>query len=154
MSSLQPMMLERIEPSFGRGERLCLDAPDRKLSVGRAEASDVRLYTASASREHAVISGNEAGEWILTPSAGKSVLVDGEITTEPVLLEVGLNIILGQDHLRCVAGDLARGGMSAPIVADVVEDPIDQVSRGRRRESQRGQEARSLAHRKPREMLE
>ena len=104
-SSLQPIMLERIEPSLGRGERLLLDASKRKLSVGRAEANDLRLYTASASREHAVIVGNDDGEWVLTPSAGKSVLIDGEITTEPVVLEVGLNIILGQDHLRCVAAD-------------------------------------------------
>jgi hypothetical protein len=104
-SSLQPILLERIEPSLGRGERLLLDASKRKLSVGRAESNDVRLYTASASREHAVIAGNDDSEWVLTPSAGKSVMIDGEITTEPVVLEVGLNIILGQDHLRCVAAD-------------------------------------------------
>lgn len=98
-----PMWLERIEPSLGRGERLRLDAAQEKVSLGRAEDSDVRLYTVSASREHALIAANTQGQWILTPVAGKSVLVDGQIATQPVMLEVGLNIILGQDHLRCVA---------------------------------------------------
>lgn len=101
-TSLRAMLLERIEPSFGRGERILLEPSDSKRSVGRAEGSDVRLYTPSASREHAVIAVNEAGEWVLTPSAGKSVLVDGEVTTGPVVLEAGLNVILGHDHLRCI----------------------------------------------------
>ena len=125
-SSLHPMLLERIEPSLGRGERLRLDASHWKLSLGRAEESDIRLYTASASREHAVIAGNQAGEWVLTLAAGKSVLIDGELTTQPVVLEVGMNIILGQDHLRCVTEGLARGEMAAQTAADAFRDPVDQ----------------------------
>jgi len=128
VSALQSMLLERIEPSLARGEQVRLDTANGKLSVGRAEESDVRLYTASASREHAVIAGNEAGEWVLTPMAGKTVLIDGEMMTEPVVLEVGLNIILGQDHLRCMAGALATGPMSAQSAVDLFESSIDPIS--------------------------
>jgi len=127
-SVLQSMLLERIEPSLARGEQVQLDAANGKLSVGRAEESDVRLYTASASREHAVIARNEADEWVLTPVAGKTVLVDGEMMTEPVVLEVGLNIILGQDHLRCMAGALATGSMSTQGAVDLPGSSIDPIS--------------------------
>jgi hypothetical protein len=121
-SSLHPMLLERIEPSLGRGERLRLDAAHWSVSLGRAEESDIRLYTASASREHATIAGNEQGEWILTLASEKSVLIDGEIMTAPIALEVGMNIILGQDHLRCVTEGLVRREMAAPTAADMFKD--------------------------------
>jgi len=98
-----PMLLERIEPSLARGERLRLDAAHGPVSIGRAERNDLRLYTASASREHAVIAGNEAGAWLLTPVEGRSVSIDGDPTEEPVELEIGMNLVLGGDHLRCVA---------------------------------------------------
>lgn len=102
-SSRRSMWLERIEPSLGRGERIRLDRFDRKVSLGRAEENGIRLYTSSASREHAVIVLDEADQWMLTPTAGRFVLIDGEVTRELIMLEVGMNIILGQDHLRCVA---------------------------------------------------
>jgi len=128
-SFLRPLLLERIEPSLGRGERIRLDASHWKRSLGRAEESDVRLYTASASREHAVISGNSAGEWVLTLATGKSVLIDGEMTTESVVLEAGMNIILGQDHLRCVTEGLGRREMAAETATDAFKDPVDSKSR-------------------------
>ncbi|MCR9097991.1 MAG: FHA domain-containing protein [bacterium] len=117
-AALHPMLLERIEPSLGRGERLRLDAAHWHVRIGRAEHNDLRLYTASASREHAVIAGNEAGEWILTPVGGKSVSIDGTPTEEPVELEVGMNLVLGGDHLRCVTEGLEREEMAAPTAAD------------------------------------
>lgn len=117
-SSLHPLLLERIEPSLGRGERLRLDAAHWKVSLGRAETNEVRLYTASASREHAVIAGNEAGEWVLTPTEGKTVLIDGDETDEPVVLEVGMNLVLGSDHLRCVTEGLSRPEMGAQTAAE------------------------------------
>ena len=132
-SSLHPMLLERIEPSLGRGERLRLDAAHWRVSLGRAEESDVRLYTASASREHATIAGNERGEWVLTLDSGKSVLIDGEMTTEPIVLEVGMNIILGQDHLRCVTEGLARSEMAAQTAADMFKDQSAARFQGIRR---------------------
>jgi hypothetical protein len=107
-ASLRPMLLERIEPSLGRGERLRLDAAQWQVSLGRAQESDIHLYTASASRVHASIAGNESGEWVLTPETGKTVLIDGEGVAQPVVLEAGMNIVLGQDHLRCVDEGLER----------------------------------------------
>ena len=117
-AALHPMLLERIEPSLGRGERLRLDSAHWHVRIGRAEHNDLRLYTASASREHAVIAGNEAGEWILTPAEGKSVSIDGTPTEEPVELEVGMNLVFGGDHLRCVTEGLEREEMAAPTAAD------------------------------------
>lgn len=115
-ASLPPMLLERIEPSLGRGERLRLDAAQGQVHIGRAEHNDLRLYTASASRQNAVIAASTEGTWILTPIEGKSVSVDGYPTEEPVELEVGMNLVFGGDHLRCVAdapvceGPAAAGG--------------------------------------------
>lgn len=121
-SSLHPMLLERVEPSLGRGERLRLDAAHWHVRLGRAEQNDVRLYTASASREHAEIRGNQNGDWVLQPAAGKSVLVDGDAITEPIVLEVGMNLVMGGDHLRCVTEGLGRGEMAAPTAADGLRD--------------------------------
>jgi hypothetical protein len=121
-SALHPMLLERIEPSLGRGERLRLDAAHWRVQLGRADENNVRLYTASASRVHAEIAGNEAGEWVLTPGPGKSVKVDGDPVSEPIVLEVGMNLIMGGDHLRCVTEGLARDDMAARTTSDAFEE--------------------------------
>ena len=117
-SSLHPMLLERVEPSLGRGERIRLDASHWRIRLGRADNNDVRLYTASASREHAVIAGNEAGEWVVTPAPGKSVKIDGELCAYPVVLEVGMNLVMGTDHLRCVTEGLDGPEMTAQTAAE------------------------------------
>lgn len=117
-AALSPMLLERIEPSLGRGERLRLDAAHWRLRVGRAEHNDLRLYTASASRDHAVIEGTEAGAWVLTPLAGKAVSVDGDPMQDPVELEVGMNLVFGGDHLRCVADAPPREETTSSTLAD------------------------------------
>ena len=121
-SALHPMLLERIEPSLGRGERLRLDAAHWRVQLGRADENNVRLYTASASRVHAEIAGNEAGEWVLTPGPGKSVKVDGDPVSEPIVLEVGMNLIMGGDHLRCVTEGPARDDMAARTITDALEE--------------------------------
>ena len=121
-SSLRPMLLERVEPSLGRGERLRLDASHWRVSLGRAEKNDLRLYTESASREHAVIAGNALGEWVLTPTAGKTVGIDGDQTSEPVVLEIGMNIMLGGDQLRCVTEGIDPSQMAAQTSADSLRD--------------------------------
>lgn len=121
-ASLRPVLLERVEPSLGRGERLRLDASQWNVVLGRAEESDIRLYTASASRQHATIAGNARGEWLLTPAPGKTVWIDGEQTTRPIVLEVGMNIVLGQDHLRCVTEGLESRDAAAVTSAGGPED--------------------------------
>ena len=69
-----------------------------------------------------MIAGNELGEWVLTPVEGKSVSIDGDKTSEPVVLEVGMNIVMGGDHLRCVTEGLDRAQMSAQTSADAFEE--------------------------------
>lgn len=117
-ASLPPMLLERIEPSLGRGERIRLDAAHWRVRIGRAEHNDLRLYTASASRDHAEIVGNESGDWVLTPESGRQVAIDGYDTDEPVVLEVGMNLVFGGDHLRCVTEGLGRDHMAAVTEAE------------------------------------
>ncbi len=97
-----PLALERIEPSLGRGERIALEPERSRIRIGRAESNELRLYTASASREHAVISADASGAWVVTPVPGRSLLVDGDEENESVPLEVGMNLVFGADHLRCV----------------------------------------------------
>ena len=101
--ALRPLWLERIEPSLGRGERIRLDGDTRRVRIGRAEHNEIRLYTASASRDHAVIAGNARGEWVLMPVEGKSFSVDRDPCEEPVELEAGMNLVFGGDQLRCVS---------------------------------------------------
>ncbi len=120
-ASLESMLLERIEPSLGRGERFHLDARQLQVSLGRAESNDIRLYTAAASREHASIAANEAGEWVASPAPGKSISIDGSPTTEPVVLETGMNLVLGGDHLRCVTQSADRSEAVAPTVVEAVK---------------------------------
>lgn len=112
-AALPSLILERIEPSLGRGERLRLDAARWPVRIGRAERNDLRLYTASASREHAVITGSPEGSWILTPAEGKPVSIDGDPTEEPVELEAGMNLVFGGDHLRCLADVPLRDASTA-----------------------------------------
>ena len=112
------MLLERIEPSLGRGERIRLDAAHWRVRIGRAEHNDLRLYTASASRDHAEIVGNESGAWVLTPESGRQVAIAGYGTDDPVVLEVGMNLVFGGDHLRCVTEALGRDNMAAATVAE------------------------------------
>ena len=128
-ASLQPILLERIEPSLGRGERIRLDVRQLRVTLGRAESNDIRLYTAGASREHASIAGNEAGEWVASPAPGKSILIDGSPTTTPVILETGMNLVFGGDHLRCVTESVDRSEAVAPTA---VEGPelVDSNARG------------------------
>jgi hypothetical protein len=127
-AALRPMLLERLEPSLGRGERLRLDGAHSRVTLGRAEQSDIRLYTASASREHAVIEGSADGEWVLTPIEGKRVLIDGAPTEEAVVLETGMNLILGADHLRCLTEGLDRDQMTAQTSAEGWGESADGIA--------------------------
>ena len=112
---LEPLVLEWVEPSLARGERVELDSENCEVRLGRADVSEIRLYTASTSRNHAVIEGNEYGEWVLTPRPGKSVKVDGFVATGAVIIEDGTNLAFGGDHLRCFAALSSRGSLSGSL---------------------------------------
>lgn len=125
----QPICLERIAPSFGRGERLRLDPSAPRITLGRAEGNEIRLYTDSASRQHASIEGGPSGGWILTPVPGRSVVIDGEPITTPIVLEMGMNLVFGRDHLRCVAEGIDERA-AAKTAAEGLSDPPETRLRG------------------------
>lgn len=104
-ANVAPVVFERIEPSAMRGEKIRLDPRLHRIRVGRSETNEFRLHAASTSRKHAVIERDFTGRWVLTPLAGKNVKVDGYPTSESVVLEPGMNLVLGGDHLRCLSGD-------------------------------------------------
>ena len=117
-SPVAPILFERIEPSAMRGETIRLDPRLARIRVGRSETNEFRLHSASTSRKHAVIERDFTGRWVLTPLAGKSVKVDGYPMTESVVLEPGMNLVLGGDHLRCLPGEAIDAQGSAVPVAE------------------------------------
>ena len=48
--------------------------------------------------------------------------VDGDPVSEAIVLEVGMNLIMGGDHLRCVTEGLARDDMAARTTSDAFEE--------------------------------
>ena len=114
---LQPILLEWVEPSVARGTRFRLEPDRREVRLGRATTQDVRLFSGSASREHAVIEGDAYGDWVLSPLEGKSVKVDGYALSDPVILEDGMNLMFGGDHVRCLTEEsgVARARQDPPV---------------------------------------
>ena len=110
------LVLLRMEPSLHRGEVVTLDAAGGTLSMGRALESAVRLYTATASRSHARLRPSSEG-WTIEPEPGCRVSIDGDPTEEGVALELGMNLMLGGDHLRCERSSQApRGERGGPLL--------------------------------------
>jgi pSer/pThr/pTyr-binding forkhead associated (FHA) protein len=99
------LLLERIQPTLGRGDRIPLVASRMPLRVGRAEENEIRLLTASASRRHATIELDGAGRWVIVPVEGRVLRVDGDEVAGAVVLEPGLNLVMGGDHLRCIGAE-------------------------------------------------
>ena len=93
--------LERMRPPARRGEAISLDVRRERHLVGRSLRCDVRLYSATASREHAELRRDAGGQWWLAPLPGKIVLADGEVLRGECELCEGLNLDLGGDRLRC-----------------------------------------------------
>jgi pSer/pThr/pTyr-binding forkhead associated (FHA) protein len=87
--------LQRIQPP-GRSDVITLDRTHYLL--GRLPSCDLRLYSQTASREHAQLSAR-AGRWYLTPVAGKVVLVNGTQVKEEVPLTHKMRLQLGGDEL-------------------------------------------------------
>ena len=89
------LSLERILPADHAG----VVRIDKKVAtVGRALDSDVRLFSASASRQHARIE-QQSGAWILVPIEGRRVLVDDETVDGQIELQSGMRIAFGDDEL-------------------------------------------------------
>ena len=87
--------MQRMAPP-GRSDIVNLDR--MHYLMGRLPACDFRLYSQTASREHAELSARD-GRWYLTPVAGKVVLVNGSPVKEEVPLTHKMRLQLGGDEL-------------------------------------------------------
>lgn len=87
--------LQRVQPP-GRTEVIYLDRPGYRL--GRAEGSDIALYSTTASRQHALLLRDDDG-WVLEAVPGKTILADGELVQARVRLRHQMRLRLGGDEL-------------------------------------------------------
>lgn len=95
VSAVPPARLQRMQPP-GRSDIVSLDRTH--YLMGRLPSCDFRLYSQTASREHAQLTARE-GRWYLTPVAGKVVLVNGTQVKEEVPLTHKMRLQLGGDEL-------------------------------------------------------
>ncbi|MCC6764929.1 MAG: FHA domain-containing protein [Deltaproteobacteria bacterium] len=100
LSDLQPQgaapaRLQRMQPP-GRSDIVTLDRTH--YLMGRLPSCDLRLYSQTASREHAQLTARD-GRWYLTPVTGKVVLVNGTQVKEEVPLTHKMRLQLGGDEL-------------------------------------------------------
>ncbi len=90
-----PARLQRMQPP-GRSDIINLDRTH--YLMGRLPSCDLRLYSQTASREHAQLTVRD-GHWFLTPVEGKAVLVNGTQVKEEVPLMHKMRLQLGGDEL-------------------------------------------------------
>ncbi|MEW6268624.1 MAG: FHA domain-containing protein, partial [Thermodesulfobacteriota bacterium] len=116
------LQLKRVAPS-GQAETLTLERPN--LMLGRGHGCDVKLFTPTASREHARMWFQD-GQWRIAALERKSLYIDGVRQAEgEVRLRNGMRLRLGDDELVVVeageaaAGEVPSGGSWARLVAFV-----------------------------------
>ena len=90
--------LEHVLPAEYAGTQ---EIDKEVVVLGRALECEVRLFSASASRQHARIEQRPDG-WYLIPMEGKRVIVDGRILDGEVMLEAGMRLGLGDDEIVVV----------------------------------------------------
>lgn len=115
-----PARLQRMQPP-GRSDIINLDRTH--YLMGRLPSCDLRLYSQTASREHAQLTVRD-GHWYLTPVEGKAVLVNGTQVKEEVPLMHKMRLQLGGDELVFLdesgatsIEEAPRGGAAAVAVA-------------------------------------
>jgi hypothetical protein len=116
------LRLKRVAPS-SQAEMLTLERPN--LVLGRGHGCDVKLFTPTASREHARI-WFEDGQWKIAAMERKSLYVDGVRQAQrEVRLRNGMKLRLGDDELvvaeagGAAADEAPRGGIWTRLVAFV-----------------------------------
>ncbi len=126
--AVPPARLQRMQPP-GRSDIVNLDRTH--YLMGRLPSCDLRLYSQTASREHAQLTARD-GRWYLTPVTGKVVLVNGTQVKEEVPLTHKMRLQLGGDELLFLdesgvtvpsevpAGGAALGGNRWLMLAIVV----------------------------------
>jgi hypothetical protein len=87
--------LQRMKPA-GRSEIVVLDR--ETYLIGRSQACDLKLYSPSASREHARLASRE-GKWYLRPINQKTVIANGVQVKEEVRLTHKMRLQFGGDEL-------------------------------------------------------
>ena len=105
-----PARLQRMAPP-GRSDIINLDRTH--YLMGRLPSCDLRLYSQTASREHAELNVRD-GRWYLTPVAGKAVLVNGTQVKEEVPLVHKMRLQLGGDELLFLDESGATAVQEAP----------------------------------------
>jgi hypothetical protein len=105
--------LQRMQPP-GRSDIVNLDRAH--YLMGRLPSCDLRLYSQTASREHAQLTVRD-GRWYLTPVAGKVVLVNGTQVKEEVPLTHKMRLQLGGDELLFLDESGASAVEEAPRAA-------------------------------------
>jgi hypothetical protein len=93
--AVPPARVQRMAPP-GRSDIVKLDRTH--YLMGRLPSCDFRLYSQTASREHAQLTARD-GRWYLTPVTGKVVLVNGTQVKEEVPLTHKMRLQLGGDEL-------------------------------------------------------
>ena len=111
---------------------------DRRLAIGRAPASDLRLDDPSVSRAHAEIVVDADGATLQDVGSSYGTFVDGRQLSGPVALTNGMHIELGDCRLEVAERvDRAAAGMTVSVPAGIsliVEQP--SVRRARLRGQQ------------------
>lgn len=102
--------LQRMQPP-GRSDVVTLDRTH--YLMGRLPSCDLRLYSQTASREHAQLTARD-GRWYLTPVTGKVVLVNGTQVKEEVPLTHKMRLQLGGDELLFLDESRATAVEDAP----------------------------------------
>lgn len=94
-ATAQVARLERVLP---KDQAETFDLTRSTYVFGRSRSSDVRLVTATASREHARIS-RQGGRWVIEPLAHKTVIAGGvRITRGTVQLTHRMRLKMGEDE--------------------------------------------------------
>ncbi len=124
------------------GERIALD---RRITIGRSRACELRLELPSVSRFHAEIDVSEHGAVVTDMGSSYGTYVDGRRIEEPATLGPGMRIDLGDCRLDVAERvDEAAAGMtmSVPAGLSLVVPAVQSGRRAPRRARQPGTAAR------------
>src|SRR6185369_1042549 len=90
--------LNRLAPA-GHAGSVALSGSAHLL--GRGPTCDIRLYSPTASREHARLTAR-SGTWYLAPCEDKEVLANGAVVQGEIRLEHQMHLQLGRDELLVI----------------------------------------------------
>ncbi len=127
-SAEQPRLLVMIDHIEPPGHPQSVALAGASYVIGRATTSDIRLFSGTASREHARLV-RRADAWVLVPSEGKMVLANGTVVRDEVRLENRMLLQLGGDQLRVI--DQAAA-LAAPEPSAVAPSPSPVTASTRR----------------------